>query len=113
MTVRGIERLGGAKAVLGERTVGYLDEAEQIGEEAFRFQVKTECPPPGTARFAVGAAGPGWPQFDVDDDPQGPIFHSRTDLRDPLPVAGAGNIENGVGFLGGTVIKSVAIPVVQ
>lgn len=69
----------------------YRDLQERIGDLG-------QCPTVVSATVRIASASPGWPNFEDFDE-------------ETLALPGsAGNIENGVGFLGGVYVKRVPWP---
>ncbi len=130
--VRGVEHLGAVLATYDYEfcipvsgggtlcypetsTVSHLQDAVRRADGTFRIDITaTEDIPEGEkailAEFysfhvTVASVSEDWPDYEVSIDSL---------RRAPQPPAGVGtNIENGTGFLGGAVTKTVEVPIIR
>ncbi len=138
VVVEGVERLGavlalyryracayppGGPPICRDRTarVSHLDDAVRRADGAYRITIEWAADltrliqePFGLVNFysfqvTVASVSEDWPDYDAPIPDPG-----EEPPDDPLPLPGADtNVENGVGFLGGAVTKTVDIPIVE
>jgi hypothetical protein len=137
LTVRGVETLGGVRAYydykscnpvppMGElactrqQSVAFhLADTTRLTEEELAIEIPwfDDIAEQATGeillelytfRVIVAAAGADWPEYALDNPPGG------GPQGQPLPPPGIGtNIEDGVGFLGGTFSYTVDVPILR